>query len=77
MSDEVVIIGGAAGPSFLCLLQILLIGLKITGYITAGWGIVLMPLWLPAAIFLGIPLMGLMIFGSILGITKLWSKWKR
>ena len=40
------------GVSFLGLLTILFIGLKLTGYIAWGWIWVLSPLWLPFSIAL-------------------------
>lgn len=40
--------------SFLDLLALLFIGLKLTGYITWSWVWVLSPLWLPLAVFLAV-----------------------
>ena len=41
------------GITFLGMLQILFIGLKLTRYITWSWWWVLAPLWIPLAIALG------------------------
>jgi ABC-type antimicrobial peptide transport system permease subunit len=46
--------GGVPGISFLGLLAILFIGLKLTGYIDWHWAWVLSPLWIPIAAVLGI-----------------------
>jgi len=42
----------SGGVSFLGLLTILFIGLKLTGYISWSWWWVLSPLWIPLAIVL-------------------------
>ncbi len=40
----------SGGIGFFGLLTILFIGLKLGGVVTWGWGLVLMPLWLPIII---------------------------
>lgn len=40
----------AGGTSFLSLLCILLIGLKLTGFIVTPWYLVLAPMWVPWAL---------------------------
>lgn len=49
----------SGGVSFLGLLALLFIGLKLGGVITWPWWLVLLPLYGPAAIFLGIVALGL------------------
>jgi hypothetical protein len=44
------------GIGFMGLLGILFIALKLTGYITWSWWLVLLPLYLPFAIFLVVAL---------------------
>lgn len=46
------------GITFLGMLQILFIGLKLTGYITWSWWWVLAPLWIPLAIALSAIVLG-------------------
>lgn len=46
--------GKSGGMGFVGLLQLLLIGLKITGYITASWFWVLMPIWGSVLVALGV-----------------------
>ena len=43
-----------SGVSFLGLLALLFIGLKLTGYITWSWIWVLAPLWIPISTALGV-----------------------
>lgn len=54
------------GVSFLGLLTLLFIGLKLTGYITWSWIWVLAPLWIPISIALLILSVGIL----IVGLTK-------
>jgi len=49
------------GPGFLTLLGILFIGLKLTGYITWSWWLVLLPLYIVPAILITL-LMGIGLF---------------
>ena len=44
----------SGGISFLGLLGILFIGLKLTGYIAWSWWLVLLPLYLPFAVVLAL-----------------------
>lgn len=44
----------SGGISFVSLLTILFIGLKLTGYITWTWWWVLSPLWIPFLVVVGI-----------------------
>lgn len=55
------------GISFCGLLTILLIGLKLTNYITWGWWMVLSPIWIPFALIFGV-WFGIMIILLILGV---------
>lgn len=50
------------GPSFLALLGILFIGLKLCGVIGWSWLWVLCPLWLPFAVALGAVVIGLIVY---------------
>lgn len=53
------------GPSFISLLTLLFIGLKLTGYITWSWWWVLSPLWISwglAIILIG----GVVLFAALL-----------
>lgn len=52
---------------FFGLLAILLIGLKLTGYVAWGWWWVLAPLWIPAAFALGV-FIALIIYFSLIGV---------
>lgn len=47
-----------AGPSFLSLLTLLFIGLKLTNYINWSWWWVLAPTWIPLAILFAILIIG-------------------
>jgi hypothetical protein len=58
---------GSGGVSFLGLLAVLFVGLKLTGYITWSWWWVLSPLWIPWAIVLG----GFLVFGFFYVIYRL------
>ena len=49
------------GVSFLGLLTLLFIGLKLTGYITWSWIWVLAPLWIPISIALLVLSVGILI----------------
>lgn len=53
----------SSGVSFLGLLAVLFIGLKLTGVITWSWLWVLAPLWIPFAIVLVIFLVGAILIG--------------
>jgi hypothetical protein len=46
--------GGGSSSAFCSLLQVLFIGLKLTGHITWSWVWVLGPTWIPLAILLAI-----------------------
>lgn len=48
----------SGGIGFFGLLAVLFIGLKLTGYITWSWWWVLVPLWGPLAVVLGILALG-------------------
>lgn len=60
------------GTSFLSLLGILFIGLKLTGYIDWDWWWVLWPLWSPFALVGAVGMLGLtgLLIGSSLGWWK-------
>lgn len=51
----------SGGVSFLGLLAVLFIGLKLTGYITWSWWWVLAPLWGGVAILLVLVVIGLIV----------------
>ena len=53
-----------SGVSFLGLLTLLFIGLKLTGYITWSWIWVLAPLWIPISI-------ALLIFSAVILLVAL------
>ena len=63
------------GVSFLGLLTLLFIGLKLTGYITWSWIWVLAPLWIPMGIALLVLSVGMLIVG--LGIIVKTLKYER
>ncbi len=63
------------GVSFLRLLTLLFIGLKLTGYITWSWLWVLAPLWVPMGIALLLLSVGMLIVG--LGIIVKTIKYER
>lgn len=52
------------GIGFFGMLTILFIGLKLTHYVDWSWWLVLSPLWLPFAVFLG----GLAVVVVIIGV---------
>ena len=54
----------SVGPSFLSMLAVAFIVLKLTKVVTWGWGAVLAPIWVPFAI-LGVVLVILGIVGII------------
>ncbi len=64
-----------SGVSFLGLLTLLFIGLKLTGYITWSWIWVLAPLWIPMGIALLVLSVGMLIVG--LGIIVKTLKYER
>lgn len=51
------------GPSFLQLLGLVFIILKLTNVITWSWWLVLLPIWGPIGILLVILVMGLLLMG--------------
>lgn len=53
------------GVSFLGLLTLLFITLKLTGYIAWSWTWVLAPLWIPIALLLGIIAVALLVIGIV------------
>jgi len=55
------------GASFLDLLAILFIGLKLTGYIGWSWAAVLSPIWMPWALALAI--------FAVIGTIALIAEW--
>ena len=61
--------------SFLEILTLLFIGLKLTGYITWSWIWVLAPLWIPMGIALLVLSVGMLIVG--LGIIVKTLKYER
>jgi uncharacterized protein (DUF983 family) len=68
---------GNGGISFLGLLTILFIGLKLTGHITWPWLWVLAPLWIPMAIVLALMLSVTGFFLVVMGgifVYELFSK---
>jgi len=56
----------SGGIGFFGLLTVLFIGLKLTGYIAWSWWWVLAPLWMPAAVFIGVLL--------FVGLVYIWVK---
>jgi len=66
---KVVVKNGSSGISFLGLLAILFIALKLTGYITWSWIWVLSPLWIGLALVLG----ALILFGLFALVAFLLS----
>jgi hypothetical protein len=50
VSSEATYHGGGGGIGFAGLLQVLFIGLKLTGYITWSWFWVLSPIWISAIV---------------------------
>ena len=64
-----------SGVSFLGLLTLLFIGLKLTGYITWSWIWILAPLWIPISITLLVLSVGMLIVG--LGIIVKTIKYGR
>ena len=54
--QTVVMTGGTSSLSLLCLM---LIGLKLTGYISIPWYLVLAPVWVPWAILIPIAFLAL------------------
>lgn len=57
----------SGGASFLDLLTILFIGLKLTGSISWSWLWVLSPIWLPFAVVI--------VLSAIIGTAALLAKW--
>ena len=51
------------GVSFLGLLTLLFIALKLIGTITWSWWLILAPLWIPSALGLSVLVVGLVAFG--------------
>lgn len=58
------------GTGFLGLLCLLFIGLKLGGLITWSWWFVMMPLWLPLAVALGMFIIMLIIAGIVGAVSK-------
>lgn len=58
-----------SGLSFLDLLGILFIGLKLAGVINWSWWLVTLPIWGPFALIVVI-LVGAVIFGALVGIIS-------
>ena len=63
MSDTKIKIGCAAPPSFISLLTLLFIGLKLGGVIAWSWWWVLCPIWIPFVIIF-ICLLFIILYGS-------------
>lgn len=61
-TDSRVVVGGGGGVSFLTLLGLLFIGLKLTHVIEWSWWYVTMPLWGGLAIWACFLLFGLFLF---------------
>ena len=55
------------GASFLDLLAILFIGLKLTGYIGWSWAAVLSPIWVPWAI--------IVVLAAVVGTIAMIEEW--
>ena len=55
------------GASFLDLLAILFIGLKLTGYIGWSWAAVLSPIWVPWAI--------IVVLAAVAGTIAMFAEW--
>ena len=55
------------GASFLDLLAILFIGLKLTGYIGWSWAAVLAPIWMPWAI--------IVVLAAVAGTIAMFADW--
>jgi len=62
MSNKPTAQASASGVGFFGLLTILFIALKLFGVIGWSWWWVLAPLWLPVALFLGIAVVGFIIW---------------
>jgi hypothetical protein len=57
------------GASFLDLLAILFIGLKLTGYIGWSWAAVLSPIWVPWAI--------IVVLDAVAGTIAMIAEWMK
>ena len=55
------------GASFLDLLAVLFIGLKLTGYIGWSWAAVLSPIWVPWAI--------IVVLAAVAGTIAMFAEW--
>jgi len=55
------------GASFLDLLAVLFIGLKLTGYIGWSWAAVLSPIWVPWAI--------IVVLAAVVGTIAMIEEW--
>lgn len=64
------------GPSFLGLLTLVFITLKLIGVIDWAWWQVLLPLWGPLALVIGIGIIGLLLW-SLYILCKKFNKRKR
>ncbi len=69
--------GSSVKISFLGILGLLFIGLKLGGVIAWSWWWVLLPLYGPFAIVLGIILLGLFGFGVGVGILGMSNSFRR
>lgn len=65
MTEKTKTVQSGGGVSFLTLLGLLFIGLKLTDYIDWSWWWVLSPFWLPWAVFL--------IIGAIALVVSLFT----
>lgn len=70
--------GTYGGTSFLSLLGLLFIGLKLGGAIGWSWWFVLLPLYGPLSVVLGLFLVGLVLYGLYRSLRRLCSPrwWK-
>jgi hypothetical protein len=68
MSNEKVQVGGS-GVGFFSLLGLLFIGLKLGGIINWSWWLVLLPLYGPLLLVLGIIGLALAFYGLVLGFA--------
>ena len=68
MSNKKII--ASKGVTFLDMLFLLFLFLKLAGYVTWSWWWVTSPLWMPIVIVLGI----LLIFFTVLGVAWIISK---
>lgn len=67
MSDSNSNVAGRGGVSFMGLLLLLFVGLKLTGYIDWSWFWVLSPVWIPL-----VAVMSLLVVLVVFGLVSKW-----